>query len=187
MATYESRFNTTTGDQTFTGSIDPAGGFTGTGGLATDTVAGLLPPPTLMSDELATSLGFKEYFHGTNYNGGVAPTVSNMTVDRAVFIPYQTQAGEWRLRFNIVGVGTGNNDAYALTINGVLFKNITNYYQAIAILDMNTQGITGRSHTGRANPNTANLAILFETIVPLSIRFGLSGDVDLESKPTWAY
>lgn len=154
---------------------------------ATANSKGLLPPPSQMTDELATSLGHKEYFHGTAYNSGISPTVSNLTVDRAVFIPYQVQSGDWRLKFTITGTGSGSNDAIGVNVNGVLFKNVTNYFQAISVLDQGTQGTTGRSHSGRVNANTDVVAALFETVISLASRFSFSGDVELESKPTWAY
>ena len=46
------------------------------GSEATDSASGLLQPVASMSDALATTLGHKQYLHGTNYNGGNAPTVS---------------------------------------------------------------------------------------------------------------
>ena len=137
-----------------------------------------------------TKLGLMQYQHGTTYNGGNSPTVSGgtWTQERGVFVPYQMADGSWRMRFNITGLGTGSNDALTILIAGVTFKNVTNYFQAVTILDQSTQGSTsGRSHTGRANPNTGNIVILIESVVSLANRWGISGDIELDSKPTWAY
>ena len=59
--------------------------------------------PIGMSNAEATLRGLKQYLHGTAYNGGNAPTVGGVAgVTRGVFVPYQTQDGTWRLKFNLV-------------------------------------------------------------------------------------
>lgn len=98
---------------------------------------------------------------------------------RAVGIYYQDQDGNHRLKFNIVGtVAGGSRTGTTLTITGVTFKNATSYFQAVT-------GVTDAVATAaNVNPNAATLAIV-HTAATTAI-YGASGDVELESKPTWA-
>jgi len=132
--------------------------------------------PTSMSDALATKLGLKTYYHGTTYNGGIAPTVSGITPGRASFVPYQVQDGGWRLRFNIEGSMSSSSTATA-TINGVVFH--ASYTQAVV-----TQGGGPVQGTASTNGGGASIGAAFSSAVT-GVR--LSGDVELASKPTWAY
>ena len=134
---------------------------------------------TSLDNATATQLGLKTYLHGTTYNGGNAPTVTGMTITRALFMPRQMQDGTWWVKVAIAGSQTANSSV-TLSINGLLFKNLASYYQAVSVWWGTNQGM-------RANvfPNTnqieADLASGTGTFV------SLIGDLELDSKPTWAY
>lgn len=151
---------------------------------AETSITSLLPllDPTQMSNALATKLGHKTYAHGTTYNGGIAPTVTGSisSVTFSEFIPYQMQNGNWRLKFNIdVSVPSSSRTDYTLTINGVVFKNGTNP----SVTSMTNSSVI--SIVGRANSNAATLTSFHSSATTDNYKF--SGDVTLESKPTWAY
>lgn len=137
---------------------------------------GLVFTSASLSDSQATMMGLKQYLHGTTYNGGNAPTVGGVTsVTKGVFIPYQMQDGSWRLKFNIY-CNPGGASATA-TVNGITFTT----YQA------------GCAHDP-SNNNTWSFAGCINNTNQISIRSGtstgalsFSGDVEITSKPTWAY
>jgi hypothetical protein len=139
---------------------------------------------TSMGDVLATSLGYKRYVPGGSYSGGGAPTISGTnwtTGTDSTFIPYQAQDGTWRLRFNIYGTISVGATSLTLTVNGVTFQNLTgtNNGQPIAV----RHGATAIS-LGQVNDNTSTIGL---TCNSSTTEWGCSGDVALESKPTWAY
>jgi hypothetical protein len=137
--------------------------------------------PALMSDALATKLGLRQYVEGVDAGVTTNTTTGVWNFTRCVFMPYQTNDGTWRLRFNIVGSTTTTALIRTVTINGITFKNVANYYPAVtvavedpdsgdwkALAVFNTNGINARG-----------------TVVKDQIR--LSGDLELESKPSWAH
>lgn len=93
------------------------------------------------------------------------------------FIPYQLSDGSWRLTFNLAGSIT-SAAAAIVSVTGLVFKN------------SDRQGITNFTDTGGVvtsnsgvHENTGNIAI--ETSASVGVIYA-SGDVALESKPTWA-
>lgn len=166
------------------------GVFAGTGGYYGASVPGILPVALSdLDNAAATRLGRKPYLHGTAYNGGNAPTITASTyitnignIRRGVFIPYLMQDGAWRLKINIVidGMTTTSQTVHFINVNGVTFKNATSYAQALAggtdvpfiqcVVAANSGAIL-MAHSSNQAPTT----------------FYISGDVELESKPTWAY
>jgi hypothetical protein len=153
-------------------------------GIVSETSSGLMPSAnTNLDNAAATRLGLKQYLHGTSYNGGNAPTVSGTgyTNSRSVFIPYQMQDGTWRLKFNIYGnVSSSSRTSYTVSINGVTFKSGHKQSISGSSLDAGT-GI----NPGNAYAETTTLYVYHSTFT--TDRYGFSGDVELESKPTWAY
>lgn len=158
-------------------------------GAATDTQSGLLVPVASMGDALATTLGLKQYLHGGSYNSSLAPTVSLYSgggtltaVTRASFVPYKMQDGAWRLKFNLVtSLSSAARTATILEVVGVTFKNVSSNYQAVA--GMGSSAVP--PYQTYVIPNTGRI----EMDCP-STTIGamyVSGDVELESKPTWAY
>lgn len=138
-----------------------------------------------LDNATATQLGLKQYLHGTNYNGGNAPTVTSaqpgFAVSRAVFIPYQTQDGAWRLRFNINATFTSDVILVTLiTVNGVTSKSG---------MDHSISGFFGGNNNGAKAfwaQNTSSQNMYVGTAAT-AFSWHTSGDIELQSKPTWAY
>lgn len=160
-------------------------------GIVSATSSGLLPSSNSnLDDATATRLGLKQYLHGTTYNGGNAPTVSvglnvsSMIVHRAWFIPYQRQDGGWNLKINITAASavSVSSTIHKISINGVVFKNAVAAYQALA--GGVDGGVAQRYIVGEPNANN----ISFEASSTNSpTAYYVCGDIELESKPTWAY
>jgi len=144
--------------------------------------------PTAMTNTVATRLGYKQYLSGTNYNGGVSPTTTatSCTVARAAFVPYKMQGGEWRCKFNITmtrATGSSITDL-TVTIVGVVFKNVASNNQAVSMSASNLSSDANIGHAAVVN-NTNTLFGAFASNNILTLR--VSGDVELDSIPTWAY
>lgn len=147
--------------------------------------------PTAQSNSEATKFGFKTYSHGTTYNNSSAPTVTLnsgggtlSTVHQADFYPYQVQNGVWRCRFNIdVELSSASRTQVFLSVNGITAKS--------------TGSSFGQAITGSTNPDAATKARCFwqenTSLLKLvhstatTTNYSFSGDVLLNSKPTWAY
>lgn len=151
-------------------------------GIVSEFSSGLVPSTNTSFDNAsATRLGLKAYLHGTTYNGGIAPTVGGdaSSVTRASFIPYQMQDGSWRMRFNIRCAHTTSWSTRTTSINGITTPSYT-------------QAITGYNDAGGnalsrcfMNSSTNTLTILYTTGVAGDAYY--FGDIELASKPTWAY
>jgi len=145
--------------------------------------------PTALTDSQATALGLKVYTNGVAYNGGNTPatTGTNWTTARGKYIPYQMQDGTWRLRLNITGVYSGassSNVANPLTISG-----ITTIVE-IQALAVNDQGCQARAAACSASvlASSGTIQLLFGASTNYNtFQFIYSGDIELASKPTWAY
>jgi hypothetical protein len=145
--------------------------------------------PTSMSNANATALGYKEFLHGTTYNGGIAPTVtssvSGWTVDRAAFYPYQDQAGSWYMRMSINGTYTANSHSLAnLTINGVTFANEGTCGHALAMTQANSATLYINYCDARKNSSIVEYQI---SVATSGLILTITGWARLASKPTWAY
>lgn len=157
-------------------------------GIVQGTSSGLVPAyNTSFDDVTATRLGLKEYFHGTTYNGGNAPTLSSaqagFAVDRGLFIPYQMQDGTWRLRFNAVyNFTSASVTSLTVTLANTTFKNVANFFQPIS--GFFASGTI--RNVAYVTPNTSNIVVTGPSAETTN-RAYVSGDVELESKPTWAY
>ena len=151
-------------------------------------VAGIFPAlNTELDNVTATRLGLKQYLHGTTYNGGNAPTLTcaqaGFSVNRAVFVPYQCQDGSWRVKFNVSTSFTPATITGAgITVNGLIGKNISGFYQSISCVPFSGSAAVYQAYIA---PNTSTLTGSFASSSQGGILF--SGDVELESKPTWAY
>lgn len=142
---------------------------------ATTSYAGLLPPPSLMSDALATELGYKQY------TSGFTVSATGWTTLRAVMIPYKMQGGEWRLKFNFVGNVAPSTTTVTVSISGITFKSgAANQDQGVAFAGANAaSGIEYQRALGGTNQIS-----LHETSA--GGNWPVSGDVELDSKPSWA-
>ena len=109
-----------------------------------------------------------------------SPSVSSM--GRAVAVVTKCDSGQYRMKFNIsFTVASGSRNGATITISNCIFKNATNYYQAIS--GVHSSGSTS-SCTGFASSNTGDIVLSHPTTT--TTVYGASGDVELESKPTWA-
>lgn len=160
---------------------------TGFSGLV-DTSNGLMAANLSdLSDAAATRMGMKQYLHGTTYNGGIAPTVtlssgggSISAVTRALFIPKQLQDGTWHLWMSAeIELTSTARTAIVFAINGITSKNVANWTQ---IVTGNYGSVSGLAYA-MANTNTVEIDI----VVTSSTHSYFAGDIELDSKPTWAY
>jgi hypothetical protein len=134
-----------------------------------------------------TALGLMQYAHGTTYNGGNAPTVTLTagggtlsSVTRAVFVPYQMADGSWRMKFNVYCLLSSlSRSAVTLNISGVTIKS--GFAQPVVGYVAGT-GIPPRTRV----ETTGNIQFDLSAAVVLDAAAS-SGDVELNSKPTWAY
>lgn len=157
--------------------------------------ANIVYDPTTVGDSNATLVGQKQYYHGTNYNGGNAPTItlSGVTVTGTIngtFVPYKMQDGVWRMRFNMrISPTNGtaiSGNTFNVIVNGVTYRNVSGFSQAVsATTSTAATTILNYYHT---QPNTSNIKLNFSTSGNYnSTDYYISGDVELDSKPTWAY
>jgi hypothetical protein len=119
-----------------------------------------------------------------SYQMTVTSGQSGWVTQRATGIYYQDQDGAHRLKFNIYGSFTSATvTGTSATITGVTFKNISNYFQAVSglLAAGSSGGITGVYCT--PNAGTLNLTC-GSTTTATGLYF--SGDVELESRPSWA-
>jgi len=113
-------------------------------------------------------------------------TSTNWTTTRAVGIPYKTRDGAWRLRFNFRGLYSSAIANQTFAISGVVFKNIAGFAQACVISYDATGGGGGAGGTediAQTNPGTNQIGWGYSTT---RTGFEVSGDVELDSMPTWA-
>jgi len=115
--------------------------------------------------------------------GQYAVTVTSnpvFTSYTAKAIYYQDQDGNHRLKFNVAGVvASASRSGAQFTFTGVVFKNTSNFFQPVT-------GLAGTPAVANAytTPNTGIIEILHASAT--TTNYGVSGDVELESKPSWA-
>lgn len=123
------------------------------------------------------------YRHGTNYLSTSAPTITATTsvssVQGSSFVPYKTANGGFRMTFNFKVTLSGNATSNTYSINAVTFKNSTGFRQSVSVYNVPAASAQG----GYASPNTDDIVVTSSS----ADEFSISGDVELESKPTWAY
>jgi hypothetical protein len=125
-----------------------------------------------------------QYLGGSTYNGGVTLTVTpsvSPTSSSYKFIPYQMADGSWRMKFNIGVVFAANQISSTLTVTGITFKSSG----AIAYQSASVANNSAPAAVQGICDNTTN-TIRFFSASGATI-WGISGDVELDSKPTWAY
>jgi hypothetical protein len=118
--------------------------------------------------------------------------VSNMpgiSVVRQIFRAYQTESGKWFLKINLAMTGSGGSSTndFTFSISDVLFKNTGDYDQPV--LCNTGGGGLGQSsaYNAFAKPNTNEIRV-FTTLAQVfsSYYWSFNGEVELESKPSWA-
>ena len=114
--------------------------------------------------------------------GTTTGTVASTSNIRSVGIYYQDQDGNHRFKFNIVhSVGNGTYTGCSFSITGVTFKNTANFFQPVSC------GVSGQTPAmqARAEPNSSIVQVFNASIAGIN-GYSVSGDVELESRPTWA-
>lgn len=152
--------------------------------------AGVLPyTNNVLDNASATRLGLMQYLSSGSYSGAAAPTLScsqsGSATTRGVFVPYQMNDGTWRLRFSIaMSFPSATTTSVNVTVTGIIFKNVSSYFQAVS--GYYTGGPVGNVEQAYCNPNGGTLTLL-TTSGSAAVGIVISGDVELDSKPTWAY
>lgn len=122
-------------------------------------------------------VGLKQYVaNSSEGSGDFNITDTNWVTTRGVAIPYQTTDGAWRMKFNIEGTFSSTSSPSA-DISGVTFKTgVRQAYSASGgtVVDWGYGFILGGTNTISSNMGVAQTSGFF------------SGDVELDSKPTWA-
>lgn len=110
-------------------------------------------------------------------------------VRREVYEAYQTSAGQWKLKFSVcfAGGSASSTNLFEFGISGVTFKSGSDYCQPVP----SSTGATGfgqnTSIESFTQPNTSNIRTYTSTSKQPNLFFwSFNGDVELESKPSWA-
>jgi hypothetical protein len=127
----------------------------------------------------------------SNFRGMVAPrkgqtaltltsSTPTLSLTRAVGIYYQDQDGAHRLKFNLSGTCAGvARTQLQVQIDGVTFKNTANFSQAISAYNNAVAAIGAYTVPGSGFIN-------YDHTSGSTTVYSLSGDVELDSKPSWA-
>jgi hypothetical protein len=109
--------------------------------------------------------------------------MSGFVVTRATAIVYMDAFGNYRMRFSVSASITAQtlNGGTLIAISGVTFKNVGGFDQPCAAFNSGTNPASYAS----ASPGTGNVN-LSAINSSLANRIACSGDVELDSKPTWA-
>jgi hypothetical protein len=110
-------------------------------------------------------------------NGDFTVTGTNWTTTRAVAVPYKTSDGAWRMILNFDGSLSVAAASLSLTVSGVTFKNVSGYTQPV------TYQVTSDWASGSVNPGGSTISGNSGSV---GVNWRLSGNVELDSKPTWA-
>ncbi|MCP4711304.1 MAG: hypothetical protein GY869_22010 [Planctomycetes bacterium] len=114
----------------------------------------------------------KEY---SEDNGDFTITGTNWATSYATAIPYKTSDGIWRLKFNLMGSLSPVASSITLTFNSVTFSYLSGITAAT-----DSAGDWGMGFTAAS----ASTFQVFSSTARGSYR--ISGDVELNAKPTWA-
>lgn len=129
------------------------------------------------------------YRHGTNYNGGSAPTITLASgggtlssVTRSEFVVKRRADGSYVLRYHIaVAVSSTARTNATFAINAVTFKNTANFFQPFAAMASTAISL----QQCYADPNTANLS--FNHASSTTTAYYATGEAELDSLPAWAW
>jgi len=112
----------------------------------------------------------------------VTSSLTGWVTTRAVGIYYQDQDGNHRLKFNIAGSFSSTTyTTSTTTISGVTFKN----GNLQAVMGFTTGGSPGAMLQSYTNSNASTIVLLTASGTTIT-GLCLSGDVELESRPSWA-
>jgi hypothetical protein len=132
---------------------------------------------------VATGFGLMAPAKG-QYPLTVTSSASGWSTTRAVGIYYQDQDGNHRLKFNVRGTFSSTTlTDINFGLAGVTFKNVAGYNQACS--GFLSAGGLGNFQQCYAAPNTDDVFLSY-TSSTTATAASISGDVELESAPTWA-
>lgn len=103
----------------------------------------------------------------------------------AICIPYKLSDNVWRLIINIYGsANLSAVNTLTLTISGVTFR--TGYNQALSLVDENITIRAAEQYSQiRVNGGASTFTILWASNVTSNDNLIFSGNVELDSEPTW--
>lgn len=136
-----------------------------------------------------TKLGLMQYINlpssAPTYSGGVSPTVTStqagFAVVRSIFIPYQVADSTWRCRFSIAANFTSAaTTGQTITVTGLTDRLKSGFVQCCSaaygtaalapkVVAVNGSGIV-----------VSNSSVTADAVF-------VNGDIELNSKPSWAY
>jgi hypothetical protein len=131
-----------------------------------------------MSSALATQLGLRQY---ESVADSITVTPSAGSISRAVFVPYLTYDGTWRCKFNMTVTSFTSNAT--VTVTGLTAKN-AGLRQLVSVATNASPDV--RSYNGVIGANTGVISTYKGGTTTTSATVVISGDIELESKPTWA-
>jgi hypothetical protein len=121
---------------------------------------------------------WKQYVAGNTYNGvALDVTGVNWTTTRATFVPYQTYDGTYRLKFNMYGTFSVATAASSIGISGISFRSVI--YQAVSANHTDSSSVFV---TAQTSPSSTVIIIAAGAA---RSTYAISGDVELNGKPTW--
>ncbi len=135
------------------------------------------------------NFSYSEYTYSSagSYLGAGAPTLSGTSIGSTIygfFVPYQSFDGVWRLTFNfLVGRSGSAIGSQVIAVNGVTFDVDGSQNVTFGASNLVSDGDVGYAFTSSAS---SNITLNFTTGNNPTAYF-VSGDVQLNSKPTWAY
>jgi hypothetical protein len=101
---------------------------------------------------------------------------------RAQGIYYQDQDGNHRLKFNVATTFTSASiSSLSVSVSGVTFKNVSNFFQPVSNILLGASTAPIKCY---ADPNSSNIIVSASAVTASGLC--VSGDVELESKPSWA-
>ncbi|MEN7982489.1 MAG: hypothetical protein ABFQ65_03500, partial [Nanoarchaeota archaeon] len=181
-------YNTTTWVQFGTGTGSSSGATTPTNAVMSFNLAscpagwiladGTSSTPNLSNQFINGEQVMKQYYaNSSDGPGSFNITAENWTTERGVAIPYKDKDGNWRMKLNIKGVFSSIQTDLTMTIEGVVFK-------VDSVLSTSQQTTTPKDYEVWVNDGGGTIRLI-SSVGTTAGRF-LSGDVELDSKPTWA-
>lgn len=149
--------------------------------------------PGTVAPQESSAMGTKQYIAGTSYQNGTPAVTSDSglagfsqtTNARTVLVPYQMMDGTWRMRFNVVvAFNSATVTDETFSISGVSFKTISGAGSNPPISAGNSQGSLIK--TAFVENNGDGVRAILNASTASVTAFSFSGDVELNSKPTWA-
>jgi hypothetical protein len=130
---------------------------------------------TLAETRLVGHAGWKQYINdGVTTDFTFSSTPAGWSIERASIVPYRTVDGKYRATL-VINATTSSGSTPSVTIDGISFKSGIN--QPLAV-DSGNQSFTGRATAGGSTIDVQKSGS--------TTTFRVSGDVELESWPTWA-